>query len=269
MNRTEKILCKIDRTKPGIEIGPSFSPVAPKAEGYNVHIIDHLDREGLVARYSKQNTQKIEDVDFVWGGESYLELTNKPKYYSWIIASHVIEHTPDLIGFLLDCDSILQDQGVISLAIPDKRFCFDHFRPHTGIARLIDAHVSGNKMHSEGSICEYFLDTALKGSRINWTQGYEGEYSLCHNNARAAITNREKMLNGFFIDLHAWCFTPTSFRLIVRDLYDLGYIELKECAFFPTPPDRAEFYISLSKAGRGFEMPRIEALKKITEEVAV
>ena len=117
MNRTEKILYHVDKEGRGIEIDPSYSPVAAKKDGYNVHIIDHLNREQLISKYSDHHhvdLDNIEEVDFVWDGHPYSDLTGKTKHYDWIIASHVIEHTPDLIGFLVECDSILKDDGVLS-----------------------------------------------------------------------------------------------------------------------------------------------------------
>ena len=71
--------------------------------------------------------------------------------YDWIVASHLVEHTPDLIGFLNDCDSLLKENGVLSLAIPDQRYCFDYFRPLTGIGHVIDAAQNPRKRRSPGS----------------------------------------------------------------------------------------------------------------------
>ena len=140
MNREAKILSRIDKTGWGVEIGPSHSPIVPKCAGYNVHVIDYMTKSQLIEKFKEHKVQfeNIEEVDYVWTGGSYLSLTKKPKFYDWVIASHVIEHTPDLIGFLQDCDSILKDDGVLSLAIPDGRDCFDHFRPITGISKIID-----------------------------------------------------------------------------------------------------------------------------------
>ena len=110
LTRAQKILYCIDKNTPGVEIGPSYSPVAPKAAGYHVHVIDHASRAELVAKYSvhKVPVQNIEEVDFVWKGESYAELTGNPHFYNWIIASHMIEHVPNFIGFLDNCASILK-----------------------------------------------------------------------------------------------------------------------------------------------------------------
>lgn len=154
MNRKEKVLRHINQNGHGIEIGASHNPIAPKKEGYKVHIIDHMSREQLITKYKDHhvNIENIEEVDFVWRGENYSELIGKSKYYDWIIASHIIEHTPDLIGFINDCDTILKDDGVISLVIPDKRYCFDHYRPITGISKIIDSHFQKNKIHTAGTI---------------------------------------------------------------------------------------------------------------------
>ena len=43
LDRVEKALAMVDRNGQGLEIGPSFSPMAPKREGFNVHVVDYLN----------------------------------------------------------------------------------------------------------------------------------------------------------------------------------------------------------------------------------
>ena len=38
--------------------------------------------------------ERIEEVDYVWRGESYLELIGKPAHYDWITASPHLISTP-------------------------------------------------------------------------------------------------------------------------------------------------------------------------------
>lgn len=85
---------------PGLEIGHSHSPLAPKAAGYNVEILDHATAPELHAKYRDAgvNLDHIEDVDFVWNGAPLPETVGRRDCYDWIIASHVIEHTPDMPG---------------------------------------------------------------------------------------------------------------------------------------------------------------------------
>jgi len=263
MNRNEKVLRHINKNGHGIEIGPSHNPIAPKRDGYKVHIIDHMSRKQLITKYRDHhvNLKNIEEVDFVWRDENYSELTGKSKYYDWIIASHVIEHTPDLIGFLNDCDAILKDEGVISLVIPDKRYCFDHYRPITGISKIIDNHFQKNKIHTPGTVAEYFLNVVSKDGSIAWNSSITGEYNLVHS-LDDALQGMNSVLNEkAYIDVHAWCFVPHSFRLIIHDLFCLGFIPFQEVDFFPT--DGCEYYITLGRNGRGINKSRLEMLNII------
>src|SRR5262245_51434967 len=42
--------------------------------------------------------------------------------YDYIAASHVIEHVPDVIGWLRALHRLLRPSGVVFLVVPDKRF---------------------------------------------------------------------------------------------------------------------------------------------------
>jgi 2-polyprenyl-3-methyl-5-hydroxy-6-metoxy-1,4-benzoquinol methylase len=220
----------------GLEIGAGCAPVAPKKQGFRVHVLDHCDKKALIEKYRRHevNIENIEEVDFVWDGRSYTELIGRRHIYDWIIGSHVLEHTTDLIGFLNDCDSLLKKDGVLSLAVPDKRYCFDRFRPLSGIGRVIDAARNPQKIHSAGIAAEYFLTVVSKGGRIAWDAKEKGEFEFVHSLEQAKQAIRDVGERGSYLDVHEWCFTPTSFRLMMRDLFELGFIPLKELAFHPS-----------------------------------
>jgi predicted SAM-dependent methyltransferase len=268
MDRREIILQHLDLDKAGLEIGPSHNPVAPKKMGYSVEIIDHLDREGLIKKYEGHGVQldNIEEVDFVWHGERYADLTGKSHYYNWIIASHVIEHTPDLIAFINECDEILAEDGLLSLAIPDKRYCFDHFRPLSSIASVVNSHARGDRNHPPGSIAEYFCNVVKLGNHIAWDETMQGDYSMVHTLEDAIRGMRDVSEAGVYIDIHRWCFVPHSFRLLIHDLSALGLIHLGEVDFHPT--QGCEFYMTLGRAKRTMTSSRIDWLRQIDAESA-
>ncbi len=269
MDRKEKILHDLNRQGLGLEIGPSHNPIAPKKDGFNVHVIDHMSKEELITKYRDHpvNIENIEDVDFVWKGESYQELTQKSKYYDWIISSHSIEHTPDLIGFLKNCDQVLKDNGLISLAIPDKRYCFDHFRPITGLGKIIDSHIEKKVIHSAGDVAEFLLNFVTKGETIAWGDGSIGEYLLSNSDAIASEQMQYVMNSKAYVDVHAWCFVPHSFRLVIHDLYQLGFIPFQEVNFFPTAG--CEFFVTLGRKGKTPVVNRLDFLKEIENELKV
>jgi SAM-dependent methyltransferase len=266
MTREEIILAHINKDGAGLEIGPSHAPIAPKKQGYRVHVLDHRDRNALVEKYREHgvNLANIEEVDFVWDGRPYVELIGRRHIYDWIIASHVLEHTTDLVGFLNDCDSLLKENGVLSLALPDMRYCFDRFRPASGLGRVIDSALHPPSIHSVGTVAEYFLTVVRKGNRIAWEKGAAGEFTPAHSFEEARQAIRDVKEWGLYLDVHEWCFTPTSFRLMMRDLFQLGFIQLKEFAFHPTVG--CEFFAALSRAGTPIEGIRLELLQRILGE---
>lgn len=269
MTREEKLLLHIKKDGIGVEIGASHSPIAPKKAGYNVHVIDHAAREELIEKYkdSGVNLDNIEEVDFVWNGEDYSELTGKTGFYDWIIASHVVEHVPNLIGFLNSCDKILKETGVLSLAVPDVRFCFDHFRPISGLSKVLDAHYQDQKVHTPGSIAEFNLNLVYKENLPGWGEDFflKEEYSFTVPQEQVLKTLKKSLENREYVDCHAWCFTPHSFRLLIHDLYELGFIKLKEVDFFPA--HGCEFFIVLGRQGKGSSLSRLEMLQAINSEM--
>jgi SAM-dependent methyltransferase len=266
MTRTEKILYCLNEKGAGLEIGPSVNPVAPKRGGYAVHILDHLSREKLMEKYGSQNvpTEKIEEVDFVWNGEPYAELIGKTQCYDWVIASHVIEHTPDLVGFLRNCESILKPEGVLSLVVPDKRYCFDHARSPTSIAPIIDASLERRTRHTPGSLADYFLNVSRRNGLLSWDEKTCGPDAFIHGLLDAKQALDPAFHGSTYHDIHNWCFTPMHFRLLMRDLADLGLTGLREAAFFPTVGH--EFFVSLSFSGRNFILSRLDAASEIARE---
>lgn len=267
MNRQEILLRHIDRGGAGLEIGACFHPVAPRREGFNVEILDILNQEELIERYQKRgaSVENVQKVDYLWRGEPYAELTGKRRHYDWIIASHVIEHTPDLIGFLNECDSILKEDGVLSLAIPDVRYCFDHFRPISGIGSVIDRHLQKIAVTTPGTLVESRLNGVKKSRKIAWDRETGGIYRLRNSleDARDALKldadERRKL------DPHVWCFVPHSFRLIMQDLFDLGLTQFREVEFTPTRGH--EFYVTLGRKGTPPDFRRLELMKIIQAEI--
>ncbi|HLI18505.1 MAG TPA: methyltransferase domain-containing protein [Rhodanobacteraceae bacterium] len=215
---------------PGLEIGPSHSPLAPKAEGFQVEILDHASAQDLRTKYrnAEVNIDRIEEVDFVWRGEPLPETIGRRGCYDWIIASHVIEHTPDLVGFLVDCQTLLRESGRLILVIPDKRYCFDHFQNLTSTGDVLDAHQLCRTRPSPGRVFDHFANAVGKGRHhvISWHKHAPGAMRLVHSMESARDAWRCAQTDHEYVDVHNWHFTPESFRLIIDDLRDLGLLKL-------------------------------------------
>lgn len=267
MPRRDKVLYAVDRAGKGLEIGPSFNPLAPKREGFNVEIVDHLDQAGLVEKYRALgcSTDAIEPVDYVWRGENYAALTGKPHHYDWIIASHVIEHAPDLIGFLNSCEGVLAENGALSLVVPDQRYCFDLFRPFSGLGSVVDAHLNDSIRPGPGIAAECEMYMASRGGAITWDRLSDEAFALMHAGDAGRKAFEHLRSSKDYADYHVWCFTPSSFRLLIHDLRTLGLIELQEAAFFATKG--CEFFVTLKRSAGLQAVDRLELLQSIQREL--
>ena len=65
-------------------------------------------------------------------------MIGKTGCYDWIIASHVIEHVPNFISYLQQCEAMLKPDGILSFIIPDKRYCFDYFSSSSSTGDVLE-----------------------------------------------------------------------------------------------------------------------------------
>jgi glycosyltransferase involved in cell wall biosynthesis/predicted SAM-dependent methyltransferase len=266
LNRVEKALLMIDKKGLGLEIGPSHNPLAPKKQGFNVHVLDHASAEDLRTKYIGHDIvfENIEEVDFVWRGEPMHELVGKEECYDWIIASHVIEHTPDMITFLQECEKLLKPNGILSLVIPDKRYCFDYFNPVTWTGEFLDAYEQKRKRPSPGKVFEHYAGCSKRNGSFAWGYGDKSNLSLMHSFDEAREAWEMAKATSEYIDVHNWRFTPYSFRLILSDLQALGLIGLSIVKEFDTTG--CEFHVSLCKTVTTKIPDRLELLNAASAE---
>src|SRR5215468_6748097 len=138
MDRRAELLRFIKPEHVGIEIGPWHSPLAPKRDGYKSISLDVFDTATLRRRavedphLDEAHVARIEEVDVIGAAQEIAELAAAklgPDFAcDYVLSSHNLEHIPDPIRFLQGCERILRRNGVVSLAIPDHRCCFDYFR---------------------------------------------------------------------------------------------------------------------------------------------
>jgi SAM-dependent methyltransferase len=251
-----------------LEIGPSYNPILPKRDGFRVETIDHGDATELRAKYSKHtgvDVSRIEDVDHVWRGEPLSELVGCGRFDA-VVASHVIEHTPDLLGFVKECEKTLAPGGRLVLAVPDRRRCFDFFRPASTTGAVLQAHHERRTRHTPGSAFDFLANFCTFAGRQGTGTAAAESFALSNPVTSAGRGCWAFTEAGDYRDCHAWVFTPSSFRLIASDLASIGATELKEESFWETPI--FEFVTILSRAAAGCPLDRANLLVAAHREAA-
>lgn len=263
MDRRTEILRGIEKSQQGIEIGPWFNPLAPRSQGYKCLSLDVFDKDSLVRiaiadpLIKRESILNIEEVDFKCNTseiENSVRAAGKLGTFDYILSSHNFEHIPNPIKFLQGCGNVLKKNGLLSMAIPDKRTCFDYFRPHTPLASWIESFMSNR---DRPSLTQHFEQMSLH-SRFKRGEELLAGFSLTDDPAKvvACQTVREALDrwnsmassndNGYQ-DCHCSIFTPNSFRLLIMD-----------CAFLELSPfsvesvseaNGNEFYARLRNTG--------------------
>jgi hypothetical protein len=273
--RTKRVLAHVDVQGLGLEIGPSYNPLLPKSSGVRVEIVDHAPRDVLIEKYrgygmTQEELDRIEEVDHVSSGGSLVDAVGRTEEFDFILASHVIEHSVDLIGFLQDCQALLRRGGRVALVVPDQRFCFDLLKPRSSVGAVVDAHLNPTRFHTPGALLEHTAYACTRGGQIAWSPEEHGDLGLQFPTMAGAD---EVIAQGVgqdeYHDVHRWKFTPSSFALLIHDLSLLGYHDLQQLPAAP-PPLGFEFFVTLEKTGaRPKQADRLELLKAAMAELAV
>lgn len=256
----------------GVEIGPFFSPIAPKNDGWNTIVVDFANGEYLRNLAENHDSEvirdmahQVEDVDIVWKGEpldkSVRNLTDKP--VDFLIASHVVEHIPDIITFFEQCDRLLHNGSILSLALPDLRRCFDLFKSPSNLSDILLAYRLKRTIHSPETMFQAWAYCVSNEKK-------EGAWlkqdtisplltdTLGHSYDRyKEYLERHSRGTQEYVDAHAWHFTPASFEMVVIELNALGLINFRIENYAPT--DGADFIIQMKKGKYNYSEAELHA----------
>jgi len=230
-----------------LEIGPFDCPLV---RGPTVKYFDVMDQARLLERaISIGRTSHLEEIPVIHYVDRDGDLRRVTERFSVCISSHVIEHQPDIVKHLQNVSAMLDNEGLYCLLIPDKRYCFDHFLADSTIADVLDAHLAGRKRHSARAVIEHRAMTCHNDAAKHW-RGNHGAFNPSVDSIRAAVEEYvQAHETNEYVDVHAWQLTPSSFREILRLLFDLNYVDFQVEHVGETPKGQLEFCAVLRKQG--------------------
>ena len=171
-DRRSKLLNHIQpASQEGLEIGPLASPIITKTESAGrIWYVDHATADVLKEKYRNDPNVRIDeivDIDYIWGQAGLSELV-QGRLFDYVLASHVIEHVPDMLGWLKEVGEVLKDDGILSLAVPDKRYSFDYLRELSTVGMLIEAFMLHRRRPGPREIFDYFSLTSKVDLSTSW-----------------------------------------------------------------------------------------------------
>lgn len=231
----------------GLEIGPGCSPILNSNEA-NIKFCDHLDQQGLIKKYENDpaiNKNRIPYIDYVWGDKSLIELVGPNLKFDYVIASHVIEHVPDLVSWLNEIHQVLKPNGILSLVVPDKRYTFDFCRQTSKFSDVLAAYIEKRKRPSISQIIDHFSEVVTNNGLSAWSSEIPEELvRRTYSDQEAFRVAQAAHKDGGYVDVHGWVFTQESLVTILWRLSRLGLLNYEVVNLTPTNFFDCEFYLS-------------------------
>lgn len=261
MTRQKTILKHIDIRKQGIEVAPYFAPIVAKSDGHPVLVLDVFDadklRESALSDPNLINewADRIETVDIVGDASNIgpmIQERGLAGKIHYIVSSHNFEHLPNPIKFLQGCSTALELGGVVAMAVPDCRACFDHFRTPTRLSDWIGAYHRDDKQPNPETLFDYWVNQAAYVQNGQNTVGCDiatgqlenfvavGHLQRDYNRYLAELRHQDS-----YTDAHRTVMFPETLELLLRDCAHLGLIDLEIIEISQTVG--LEFYVYLRK----------------------
>lgn len=242
----------------GLEVAPFYRPTLLKKQ-YNIYYTDYTTASELVRKHrhlpiAEQIAENTVELDYLWHPGYMLSECVAGDKFDYAIASHVIEHVPNVIGWITQIFSVLKTGGILSLAAPDKRYTFDAYRSETQVHELIDLWLRNQSIPSPAQI----FDMLSKSADVPPNSIRPAEEGIPFEKLNRNYTDQQALeyamrsiKTGEYLDIHCSVFTAEGLKKIFIKLHELGILNI---AVSEPISYGGEFFIQLVKLGE----PRIQ-----------
>ena len=243
----------------GIEIAPLNRATVKKSEG-DITYIDRLSYGELLSAHkgaSYINPSDILPVDVVLGEISIAEAFAGSPKFDYAVASHVVEHVPDIVSWFSDIATILKSGGTFRLAIPDRRFTFDLLRQETKASEVLNAFAQRVKSPTSQCIMDHYLNVRKVDFYAAWNGTIDAETLERYHSVDYAIDAAKAAISiDNLPDIHCWVFTPRSFVTLMKELAKLDFLPFACERIFETEPYTFEFFVIMRECSDRREISR-------------
>ncbi|MFN8671411.1 MAG: methyltransferase domain-containing protein [Candidatus Sericytochromatia bacterium] len=137
----------------GIEIGALASPVIYNKNTTNIKYVDKFTHEEALKHYPELKEFGVIQPDIIDDGEYLYTIKNESQ--DFVIANHFLEHAENPIRTIENIFRVLKNNGILYMAIPDKRYTFDKNRERTKLEHIIDEYLNCSYLKNRE---EHYLD---------------------------------------------------------------------------------------------------------------
>ena len=229
-----------------LEIGaldcPTFGP-----QEVNVKFMDWFTTEENVALMEKtkhHNPKSVVPVNYPIKKTAFSEELDQK--FDLIIANHVIEHIPDVIGWINELEKSLTPNGKIFLSIPDLNRTFDIIRPETDVVELMRCHHEKLEQPSFHQILRSIYYWRPIQESDTWSKDDLSPRLKAKRFPLSEAIRRAKKLHITGTSAHCSVFSHDTFSALWDELLEAGLINMHIESIYDVQPETNEFRLFLS-----------------------
>ena len=223
----------LDSSHYTLEIAPYFNPTVTKVKG-KVWYTDYIDNNEIKLKASRNphlNGRIPPAIDFVWKPGSHLAQCAPRTNFDVVVASHVLEHVPNPIGWLNELLSVLKVGGSVLLILPDKRLTSDFYRNESSFSDVVDFALENSPVPTTRQILD-FMTRSIEDFGGFGTRPYENgvpfeKAKRPWDDAEAVKTAIWAKTTNGYIDVHATVWSPASFFDVFNKVVEVGLINAR------------------------------------------
>jgi SAM-dependent methyltransferase len=239
----------------GLEVGAFDLPMVDPSEAL-VKFADYSTTQELKVRaaaHPQHSADFVVNVDYILRDVGWTEI---PADFDWICASHVIEHVPNIVGWLQTLATKLKRNGVLFLVIPDKRYTFDIHRPKTSLGKILVDYYFDRRI----ARVEDVFDAMYYADIIDPIRAWSAPVRPGERNTPVDIHDvlqRTFASIHTYIDVHCNVFTVESWREILDAIVSLQLIPFVVGEIGDVERNNIDFHCVLRKARAAVDTPSL------------
>jgi SAM-dependent methyltransferase len=221
-----------------------------------VKFADYSTTQELKARaalHRHHSADFVVNVDYVLRDVGW---TAVPEDFDWICASHVIEHVPNMVGWLRTLAAKLNNNGVLFLVIPDRRYTFDIHRPETSLGKiLVDYYFDRRTARVEDIFDAMYYSDAVDPVSA-WSKTIRSGERNTPVNIHTVLQRTLASIHTY-IDVHCNVFTVLSWQEILNAIIALQLIPFVIAEIGDVEHNNIDFHCVLRKARTTVDAPSL------------
>lgn len=245
-----RIISGIDLGATGIEYGPLNRPIVERTVLPGIRYVDHKTQEQLQVHYANDprvDVALIPIIDIVTSGRPITEFVDDESI-DFVIASHVMEHVPDFIGWLETNLRILRPGGRIALAFPDRRYCFDLAKQATSLHEVVAAYLEKRTRPNFTQICDHLMNCRKVTPAEVWSGVLDAKNAAPVRGLPNALSHLRNLVEkDVYYDVHCWKLSDSEFVDMLSTIKVHSQLPFDILSLYPTQRNTSEFYAMLVK----------------------